>query len=246
MATLWPLARIGDRLNDIEMIPNRTLQTPSGEVLETGRWLGRKHAFAELAGRCSAADAECLRQLRHKKMYRRLKLSWREFCKQHLGISRSAADQTIRRLEEFGRAYFVLAQAAGITENEYRRISSAVHDQKLLRAGEEIPITAENTPQLAAAVEALKQQARPALPAPGSAKSGDGADPAVAKTGVEKQRAEVARDFERAVRHIRSGLDRYRQLSTRRLEPHTRAALVDALHSLAGRAQDLCEDARPH
>ena len=149
-------------MSDLSTISNLKIQTPSGEVLEAGTWLGRKQAFAELAGRCSAADAEWLRQLRNKKLYRKLKLSWREFCSQHLGLSGSTADLTIRRLEEFDPTYFVLAQATGITESEYRRISSAVHEQKLLHAGEEIPITAENAPRLAAAVEALKQQALPA------------------------------------------------------------------------------------
>jgi hypothetical protein len=34
------------------------------EVYQLGAWMGRKQAFASLAGRCSAADAECLRQAR--------------------------------------------------------------------------------------------------------------------------------------------------------------------------------------
>ena len=152
-------------MKDIQIIPGTIIQTPSGEVLDLGTWLGRKHAFAEMAGRCSAADAECLRQVRNKKMYRRLKMTWSEFCKQHLGMSRSTADLAIQRLEEFGPAYFVLAQATGITAGEYRRIQSAVHGQNLLHAGEQIPIQAENAPRLAAAVEALQKQAPPAAPA---------------------------------------------------------------------------------
>jgi hypothetical protein len=123
-----------------------------------GNWLGRKQAFAALAGRCSAADAECLRQVRNGKMYRSLKLSWREFCKQRLGISGSTADLTIQRLEEFGPAYFTLAQATGITPEQYRRIQGSVRGQKLLHAGEEIPIQAENAPRLAAAVEELRRE----------------------------------------------------------------------------------------
>ena len=134
-------------MTDIEIIPRAAIHTPSGEVLELGTWMGRKQAFAEIAGRCSAADAECLRRLRNQKQYRRLKLTWREFCKHHLGISRSAADQIIQRLEEFGPAYFILAQVAGISVNEYRRISSAVRGQNLLHAGEEIPIDADHAPR---------------------------------------------------------------------------------------------------
>jgi len=158
-------------MSDISVLPKTTVQTESGEFLELGSWLGRKQAFAELAGRCSAADAECLRQVRHRKLHRKLKLSWREFCKQHLGMAGATADLIIRRLEEFGPSYFVLAQATGITESGYRRISSAVHDQKLLHAGEEIPIAAEQAPRLAAAVEELRKQAPPPLAAPALAKS---------------------------------------------------------------------------
>ena len=33
-------------------------------ILDLGIWLGRKQAFSVVAGRCSAADAECLRQIR--------------------------------------------------------------------------------------------------------------------------------------------------------------------------------------
>jgi hypothetical protein len=34
---------------------------------ELGMMLGTRKAFASVAGRCSAADAECLRRLREKK-----------------------------------------------------------------------------------------------------------------------------------------------------------------------------------
>jgi hypothetical protein len=46
-----------------------TTMTPTkmDDAFDSGTWLGRKQAFAELAGRCSAADAECLRQVRKAK-----------------------------------------------------------------------------------------------------------------------------------------------------------------------------------
>ena len=229
------------------------IDTKTDAAYQLGAWMGRKQAFASLAGRCSAADAECLRQIRHGKHYRALKLNWEQFCKQEVGVSYITVDKIIRRLEEFGPAYFILTQATGVTENEYRRISSAVHDQKLLHAGEEIAITAENAPKLNAAIEQLRRESAAALPAEAHAKGGSGdtkaetdADPDVAKIVVEKPRTEVAREMQRAWRDAHAVLERYRQLAARRLEAHTRTALVDALHSLAGRAQDLCEDARPH
>ena len=130
-------------------------------ALELGTWMGRKQAFASLAGGCSAANAECLRQMRHERRYRTLGLSWEEFCKQRIGITRQHADRVIRWLEEFGPQYFRLAQATGITPEEYRRIAGSVNEKGLAHAGELIPITTEDAPRLIAAVEELRRQAEP-------------------------------------------------------------------------------------
>jgi hypothetical protein len=47
------------------------------ESFDLGTWLGRKQAFAAVAGRCSAAYAECLRTIRQKKLYRARGVTWR-------------------------------------------------------------------------------------------------------------------------------------------------------------------------
>ena len=134
-----------------------TLRINEREAFEAGTWLGRKQAFAEVAGRCSAANAECLRQARDRKSYRALHMTWDEFCRQRMGISRVTAEKIIQRLEEFGPQYFILAQATGITPTEYRRLGGAVCGLALLHAGEAIPINAENAPRLAAAVAELRR-----------------------------------------------------------------------------------------
>jgi len=126
-------------------------------VFESGAWVGRKQAFAELAGRCSAANAECLRQARDRKSYRALRMTWDEFCRERMGISRVTAEKIIDRLEEFGPQYFILGQAIGITPAQYRRIQGSVRGQMLLHAGEEIPIEAENAGRLAAAIGELRR-----------------------------------------------------------------------------------------
>ena len=131
-------------------------------LLGLGTWIGRKQAFATIAGGCSAADAECLRQMRDQRTYRELGLKWTEFCQQRLGMSQPAVDRIIHRLEEFGPQYFRLAQATGITADEYRRIAGRVSEQGLSHAGECIPITSEQAPRLIAAVAELRQQAEPA------------------------------------------------------------------------------------
>jgi len=185
--------------------------TKMEDAFDLGTWIGRKQAFSELAGRCSAADAECLRQVRDKKRYRALKMTWEEFCRQRLGISRGTAEKIIRLLEEFGPQYFVLSHATGITADEYRRISSAVHDQKLLHAGEEIPINAENAPRLAAAVQALKQQDPPApSPAQADAQAGPAAAlrPEDITRAVDKVERSLAAAFSEIVRLHNLPLDR--------------------------------------
>jgi hypothetical protein len=129
----------------------------TGKAVDLGKWLGRRQAFALVAGRCSAADAECIRKMRAERNYRTLAPSWGEFCKQHLGISKAWANRMIQYLEEFGPAYFLLAQVAKVTPEEYRRISGSVRGQALLHAGEEIPIEAENAGRLAVAIEELRR-----------------------------------------------------------------------------------------
>ena len=99
----------------------------SDDIYQLGNVVGRKQALASITGRWSAADAECLRQIRDQKGYRALNLNWKQFCQQRVGASYMTVDKIIRRLEEFGPQYFELAQATGISEEEYRRIQSAVH-----------------------------------------------------------------------------------------------------------------------
>ncbi|HUI80868.1 MAG TPA: hypothetical protein VLY24_23240 [Bryobacteraceae bacterium] len=38
------------------------------QAFDLGTWLGRKQAFGLMAGKCSAADAECLRNIREQKL----------------------------------------------------------------------------------------------------------------------------------------------------------------------------------
>jgi len=125
--------------------------------VELGTWLGRREAFAQVAGRCSAADAACIRKMREERQYRELGMNWEQFCKRKLGISKRGADLIIAQLNAFGPAYFLLAQVAKVTPEEYRRISGSVRGQALLHAGEEIPIEAENAGRLAVAIDELRR-----------------------------------------------------------------------------------------
>jgi len=157
------------------------------DAVEVGTWLGRRQAFSIVAGRCSAADAQSLRELRESKQYKSVGLTWEECCKQRAGIARSSAEAIIRNLEEFGPDYFVIAQVTGISANEYRRIQGSVCNHALLHAGEEIPIQVENAQRLATAVEALRRAA---------------AEVAAPDAGAS---AEAARSFAKAERALRTG-----------------------------------------
>src|SRR6266853_3953766 len=46
------------------------------QVLELGIMLGQRRVFGMLAGRCSAAQAECLRQVRGEKTYLKFATTW--------------------------------------------------------------------------------------------------------------------------------------------------------------------------
>ncbi len=188
-------------------------QQQTGEAIDLGMWLGRRQAFALMAGRCSAADAECIRDIRKQKRYRTLQMTWEQFCGERLGISRATADQIVRQLEEFGPEFFKLAQLTHVNPAEYRRLKLAVRGNALLHAGEEIPIDAENGPRLAAAIEELRQAARvepaavPAEQAPVTAERQKGPPPV---TSVQ-QRLELAdRNLRVAVaefKHLRDTLE---------------------------------------
>ena len=78
--------------------------------LTLGMWLGRHQAFGLIANQCSAGDAECLKIIRENEEYKKLGLTWEEFCNGHAGVSRAHADRLIQYLEEFGTNYFRMAE----------------------------------------------------------------------------------------------------------------------------------------
>jgi len=169
------------------------------DAVELGTWMGRRQAFSLIAGRCSAADAECIRQMRAKRTYHAVGESWDKFCRERLGICRATADSIVRRLEEFGPAFFTLAQITHITADEYRRISGAVSGERLLHAGEEIPIEAENAPRLAAAIDDMRRQREAeaaAAPPTNSAPTVVDIDAVVAK--IESAVEALCQDIEQA------------------------------------------------
>jgi hypothetical protein len=133
----------------------------SPRAFDLRRWMGRRDAFGTIAGRCSAADAECLRLIRDKKAYVDIAASWDEFCRLHLHVSRKKIDRQIGLLDEFGPAYFQIAQLTHITPNEYRAIAPHLSPEGLRVDGGVIALLPENTQQVSEAVAKLKRDLVP-------------------------------------------------------------------------------------
>jgi hypothetical protein len=131
---------------------------------ELGMMLGTRKAFAAVAGRCSAADAECLRRVRDQKLYVSRAATWEEFCPKFLGLSKTHANRIIRYLEEFGPDYFEVAQLTRITPEQYRAIAPAIREKNIHVNGQAIALIPENSDRVTAAVAELRRAASPAAP----------------------------------------------------------------------------------
>jgi hypothetical protein len=126
------------------------------ELLEAGIALGQTNAFALIAGRCSAAQAEGIRRLREQKLYKRCTEKWEDFCPKYLKMSRVEADRTIRLVEEFGPTYFELSQLTRVSPETYRAIAPNIENGVLHHNGEAIELNVENSRKVAGAVAEMR------------------------------------------------------------------------------------------
>jgi hypothetical protein len=132
--------------------------TDAAATFDLGTWIGRGQAFSLVANHCSAAQAECLARIRNDGLYKALNLTWDDFCTQHTGAGRAHADEIIRRLEEFGAAYFRLSEIVRISPQSYRAMQDKVKGDAIEIGGESIPITPENAPRIRQAIAALRAE----------------------------------------------------------------------------------------
>jgi hypothetical protein len=126
------------------------------KLVALGFALGQSHTFGLVAGRCSAAQANGIRLLREQKQYKQCCERWEDFCPKYLQMSRVEADRIIQRLDEFGPAYFELSQVTRISADTFRAIAPAVSDGVLHHKDEAIPLNAENSKRVAAAVAEMR------------------------------------------------------------------------------------------
>jgi hypothetical protein len=134
--------------------------------LDLGRLLGRREAFNIVAGRCSAADAAILRDIREQRLWEGYSENWGAFCSEYLHISKTAANRIIQMLNDFGTQYFEIAQLTRISPETYRMIAPSIHDGELHTNGEAIALIPENAEKVAAAVAALRTSAPKPQPKP--------------------------------------------------------------------------------
>src|SRR5260370_3116284 len=125
-------------------------------MLDLGKLLGKREALGAVAGRCSAAEAACLREIRESKRYIQLTPTWTQFCRQHLHISKAQADRIIQMLEEFGPDYFELTQLLRIPPEAYRAIAPAVKNKAIECNGEPIELIPAHVEKAAPAGLALR------------------------------------------------------------------------------------------
>jgi hypothetical protein len=135
----------------------------TNQCLDLGTAVGRQQAFSAVSSKCSAAAAECLKQIRESRSYEQLGLNWEEFCRQHAGVSRAHADSLIRRFAEFGEAFFRVSEIARVSPETFREIADQVEGNYIEIGGEKFDLTPENAPKLRAAIHQLRTEFKRAL-----------------------------------------------------------------------------------
>ena len=129
------------------------------QVLELGIMLGQRRAFGLVAGRCSAAQAECLRKVRDEKTYLKFASTWDEFCVRQLKIGKRTADRAIALLKKHGTLYFETAALTGITPAEFERIAQAIQRDGIHAGSDVIALIPENAARAVDAVARLQAEA---------------------------------------------------------------------------------------
>jgi len=151
-------------MNELVKTENQESVAVEPAGLKLGQWLGRREAFGLIAGRCSAAEIETVRQIRDEKLYLDLNCTWDECCTRHLHASRRSVERELGYLRKYGPAFFTVRQLTHLAVKEYESIAGHITEQGVNLDGALIAVTADNNHQLAAAVEELLKRAEPRQP----------------------------------------------------------------------------------
>ena len=113
-------------MNDIIKTEDRAPAAVEPAAFKVGQWLGRREAFAVIAGGCSAAEIESVRKIRDEKLYQELNCTWDECCTRYLHASRRSVERELSFLRKFGPAFFTVRQLTHITIKEYQSIAAHI------------------------------------------------------------------------------------------------------------------------
>jgi len=133
---------------------------PDTATIEAGLTTGRQQAFAMIASKCTYAQAVCLKQIHDTRAYEKLGVTWEQYCPQFCGIGRTAAENIIKRLDEFGEDYFRLSALVRISPDTYREIRDRVTAETIDLDGEQIPLTSDNAQKIRAGIRKLQDEVR--------------------------------------------------------------------------------------
>jgi len=133
------------------------MDTPKN-LTESGAQMGRQQALALIASKCSAAQAQVLKEIKESRAYEDFGLTWPEFCQTHVGLCRERVDALIRRFDEFGEAYFRLSRIAHISPETYRQLEPKVEEDTVSIDGEQIELTLPNAVRIRAAIRKLRAE----------------------------------------------------------------------------------------
>ena len=128
------------------------------EIVELGVSIGKEQTFGLIARGCTAAQAEYIRKMKKSEAHKILGLTWDQYCPKYLGISRVTADEIVSRLETLGQGFFRLREFMRISPRVYRRIQPAVQGESIEIDGETVPINAENSARIRAAVLKIRSE----------------------------------------------------------------------------------------
>ena len=148
-------------MNELVKTENQVPDAVEPAGFKLGRRLGRREAFGLIAGRCSAAEIEAIRQIRDENLYQDLHCNWDECCTRHLHASRRSVERELGYLHKYGPAFFTVRQLTHITVKEYESIAGHITDQGVNLDGALVSVHVDNSNQLAAAVEELLKRAEP-------------------------------------------------------------------------------------
>ena len=128
------------------------------DYLESGAWVGRQQAFALVANKCSAAQAQALKEIKQSRVFEKLGITWTEFCQTYVGLCREKADARIRQFDEFGEAYFRLSEIARISPEAFRELKPKVEGDIVSLCDQDIPLTLANASKIRAVIRKLRVQ----------------------------------------------------------------------------------------